>query len=96
MIGEDRDLVFGIQNRLMAMTSHTFSAIHLGCSSGIIRMSVSPRVQLFPIVKSLPAEVDSPKTIESVRTIFAAAKRLGYCFATTDLAVVCAALRVRF
>jgi hypothetical protein len=95
-VAEDRELVLGIQDRFMATAAESFIAIHLGCSVKLFRLTQEQRPQLFPLTKSLPREIDGPETIDSVRGILAAAKRLGYCFATTDLSVICSALRVRF
>jgi hypothetical protein len=95
-ITDDRELIVGVQSRVMAMASQTFKAIHLGCSARVFQMHHEPRIQLVPLIRSLPQEVDGIRTIAAVRTVFAAAKRLGYCFANTDFAVICAALKVRF
>lgn len=96
VVVDDPELVVGVQTRLMTMATHTFQAIHLGCSAGLVRLARDRSIQLFPGPKSLPSEVDNSQTVESVHVLFAAAKRLGYCFATTEFAVICAVLRARF
>lgn len=96
VIAEDHELVLGLQNRLMATAERTIESVHLACSSGLLEMSTEPTFQLFGTMKALPTSVAGRNATDSVRTIFAAAKRVGYCFATTDFQSICSLLRVRF
>jgi hypothetical protein len=80
----------------MASLDSTLKAIHLGCSANVFTMTNGRRFQLIPSMKALPSVVDNALAPSSIATLIAAAKRLGYCFATTELPVICAALRVRF
>jgi hypothetical protein len=96
VIAEDHELVLGLQARLMTLAKHTFEAVHLGCSSRIIRLARERHTELFRVMKAMPQTVAGSEAIEPVRLVLAASKRLGYCFATTDFPAICGILRVRF
>jgi hypothetical protein len=94
-MAEERGVAVGVNERLMDLTPRTFTAIHLGCSSELFRLLKADAIEIMPNVKGLPSFLSSTQIPESVNTILAAAKRLGYCFATNDLAIVMTLLRVR-
>ncbi len=96
VIAEDRELVIGTQSRLVDLAPRTFQAIHLACSADLLKMVHNGGIELVASLNSLPSAAENPGNTEAVTTILAAAKRLGYCFATTEFSVICATLRVRF
>lgn len=96
VIAEDRELIIGTQSRLIDLTPRTLLAIHLGCSADLFRMVHAGTIEIISSSKSLPSVAENSSNTEAVTTILAAAKRLGYCFATLEFSVICAALRVRF
>lgn len=96
VVAEDREIVLGAQARLVDLLPRTLEAIHLACSARLLKMVNDKSIELFPTLKSLPSAVETTHTQEGVRVILGAAKRLGYCFASTELSVVCTLLRVRF
>jgi hypothetical protein len=96
VIADDRELVIGTQSRLIDLTPRTLQAIHLGCSADLFKLVHANGIELVASSKSLPSAAENLSNTEAVTTILAAAKRLGYCFATTEFSVICTALRVRF
>jgi len=95
MIAEERELAAGLNERLIDLTPRTFRAIHLGCSTKLFRLVKTDKLEIFPLLRSLPGILHSNQVPQSVTTILAAAKRLGYCFATTELPTVTTLLRAR-
>jgi hypothetical protein len=96
ILSENVELTVGLQERVEDVATRTLAAIHFGCSARILYLERSPEFRVCSAIIAKPQGVFGPKAPDQVKQILKAADRLGYCFATTDFAVMCAALRISF
>ena len=91
-LAEEREIVVGLQARMQAMSTRTWQALSIGFHTGLITLDQNGSHDLYPGRKSPPVT----HTTEEVRTILAAAKRVGHAFAEMSLVQLSATLNIRF
>jgi hypothetical protein len=90
-LNDEMTLFVGVQNRMQAMSNLTFRSINVCCSAKIVFLD-KERYEFIPVRSKIP----DYKHNESIHKMLAAAKRLGFWFATNELNQLCALLKVRF
>jgi hypothetical protein len=90
-LNEDMALFIGLQNRMEAMSVLTFRSINV-CSCAKNILLDKDRYEFIPV----RSKIQDFKDNESIHKMLAAARRLGYWFATNDLNQLCGLLKVRF
>ncbi|OMF08728.1 hypothetical protein BK131_25635 [Paenibacillus amylolyticus] len=90
-LNDDMTLFIGVQNRMQSMSDLTFRSINL-CLSANVVVLVKDKYKFLPLRNKVPYY----KHNEDIHKMLAAAKRLGYWFATNELNQLCALLKVRF
>lgn len=91
-LSDDREITLSLQARMQAMSERTLHALAIAFHTGLLEMDQDHERQLIPGRKTAPAT----HVTEDVRTIVAAAKRVGQAFAEMSVGQLAAHLNVRF
>jgi hypothetical protein len=91
-LAEDREITVGLQMRMQAMSERTFQALSIGFHSGLLLLDPDHQRHLIPSRKSPPVA----HVTDEVKTIFAAAKRVGHAFSEMSLVQLSTQLNIRF
>jgi len=91
-LGEDREILIGLQQRMQAMSDRTFAALSIAFDSALLKLDVGSDRQLIPGRRTSPVD---HVTVE-VKTIMAAAKRVGQAFSEMSPTQLSAQLNIRF
>ncbi|MFF2912786.1 MULTISPECIES: three component ABC system middle component [Paenibacillus] len=90
-LNDEMALFIGVQNRMQTMSDITFKSLNV-CSSAKIVLLDKNNFQFIPVRTKIP----DYKHNEGIHKMLAAAKRLGYWFATIELNQLSVLLKVRF
>jgi hypothetical protein len=91
-LADDREITVGLQARMQAMAERTFDALSIGFHTGLLQLDQDHLRQVLPGKKSPPVT----HVTADVRTILAAAKRVGHTFAEMNLVQLSTHLNIRF
>jgi len=91
-LAEDREITFGLQARMQAMSNRTFQALSIGFHTGLLLLDPDHQRHLIPGRKSPPVV----HTTEEVKTVLNAAKRVGQAFAEMNPVQLSTHLNIRF
>lgn len=91
-LGEDREIIVGLQSRMESLSDRTFKALSLAFRSGLLRMDRDIQRQILPGRRTPPVV----HVTNEVKTILSAAKRLGHAFGEMTPVQISNQLNVRF
>lgn len=91
-LAEDREITVGLQARMQAMAPRTLQALSIGFHSGLLALDQGPQRQLLPVRKTAPVS----HVTDEVKTVVAAAKRVGFAFAEMTTEQLSTHLNIRF
>lgn len=91
-LSEDREITVGLQVRMEALSNRTLQGLSIGFSSGLLKLDRAPQAQLLPERKSAPVS----HVTDEVKTVIAAAKRIGFAFAEMTPVQLSNHLNIRF
>jgi hypothetical protein len=91
-LSDDREITITLQARMQAMSERTLDALSIALHTGLVEMDRDHERQLIPGRKTAPVAHIS----DDVRTILAAAKRVGQAFAEMSAVQLAAHLKIRF
>lgn len=91
-IAEDREITVGLQARMEALSDRTMEALSVGFHTGMLVLDQGHSRQILPGRKSAPVS----HVTEEVKTIIAAAKRVGFAFSEMTTEQLSNHLNIRF
>ena len=91
-IAEDREITVGLQARMEALSGRTMEALSIGFHSGLLVLDQGQQRQILPGRKSAPVA----HVTDEVKTVLAAAKRVGFAFAEMTTEQLSTHLNIRF
>ena len=91
-LAADREITVGLQSRMQAMADRTFQGLSICFHTGLLLLDPDHQRHLIPVRKSAPVNHVS----EDVKTIMAAAKRVGQAFAEMTIVQLSTHLNIRF
>jgi hypothetical protein len=93
-ISENRTLVAGLQSRMQAMARQSFAAINLATAAGLVEVVRTERARpgMVPTRKTDPFKFSD----DEIKSVIAAAKRVGHWLAAVRTETLCSVLNVRF
>lgn len=91
-LAEDREIVVGLQARMQAFSNRTLQGLSIGFHTGLLRIDQDQQRQIIPGKKSPPVA----HVTDEVKTILAAAKRIGHAFAEMTPVQLSGHLNIRF
>jgi hypothetical protein len=91
-LSDDREIVVGLQARMQAMADRTFQGLSIALQTSLLRIDNDHLRQVVPGKKTPPVT----HVTEDVKTILAAAKRVGQAFAEMSVVQLSAHLNIRF
>jgi hypothetical protein len=91
-LGEDRELIVGLQERMQAMSDRTFQALSIGFQAELLLLDQDHERQLIPGRKTSSVT----HVTEEVKLILNAAKRVGHAFAEMSIVQLSTQLNIRF
>jgi hypothetical protein len=91
-IASDREITLGLQERMQALSDRTLQSLSIGFSTGLLLLDFGEEPQLIPGRKSPPVV----HVTGEVRTLLAAAKRVGQATVEVPKAQLAAHLNIRF
>jgi hypothetical protein len=91
-LADDREITVGLQERMEAMANRTFEGLSIAFASGLLEVDNDRLRQLVPGRRTPPVA----HVTEEVKTILAAAKRVGHAFAEMNTTQLAVHLNIRF
>lgn len=91
-VSSDREITIGLQERMEALSERTLQSLSVAFSTGLLLLDRDDSPQLIPGRKSPPVT----HATEEVRTILAAAKRVGQATAELPSVQIATHLNIRF
>ena len=91
-VASDREITLGLQERMQALSDRTLQSLSIGFSTGLLLLDFDEEPQLIPGRKSPPVS----HVTEEVKTLLAAAKRVGQAIAELPRAQLATHLNIRF
>ncbi|HTI70841.1 MAG TPA: three component ABC system middle component [Candidatus Limnocylindria bacterium] len=91
-LADDREITVGLQGRMQAMAERTFHALSIGFQTGLLELDQDRLRQVLPGRRTPPVSHLTPE----VRTILAAAKRVGQAFGEMNVVQLSTHLNIRF
>ena len=91
-LADDREIIVGLQERMEAMAYRTFHGLSIAFAAGLLRVDSDHQRQLIPGRKTRPIA----HVTEEVKTILAAAKRVGHALAEMSTVQLAVHLSIRF
>ena len=91
-LSDDREITITLQDRMQAMSERTMRGLSIAFHTGLVEMDQEHERQLIPGRKTAPVT----HVTDDVKTILAAAKRVGQAFAEMSAVQLAAHLRIRF
>lgn len=91
-VASDREITLGLQERMQALSDRTLQSLSIGFSTGLLLLDQGEEPQLIPGRKTPPVT----HVTEDVRTILAAAKRVGQAVAEHPPAQIATHLNIQF
>jgi len=91
-LADDREFTIGLQERMQAMSGRTFEALSIGFQAGLLQLDINPLREVLPGRKSFPVN----HVTNNVKTILAAAKRVGQAFAEMTVPQISTHLNIRY
>jgi len=91
-LAEDREITVGLQERMEFLAERTFQGLSIAFATRLLLVDSDAQRQLVPARRTLPIS----HVTEDVRTIFAAAKRVGHGFAEMNAVQMAVHLNIRF
>lgn len=91
-IASDREITIGLQERMEALSERTLQSLSVAFSTGLLLLDCEEKPQLIPGRKSPPVT----HVTEEVKTLLAAAKRVGQATAELPSAQIATHLNVQF
>jgi hypothetical protein len=91
-LADDRELTVGLQERMQAMSDRTYQALSAGFQTDLLKFDSDTLYEVFPGRKSSPID----HVTDDVKTIFAAAKRVGRAFSEMSVVQLSTQLNIRF
>jgi hypothetical protein len=91
-LSDDREITLSLQARMEAMSERTFHALSIAFHTGLLEVDQDHQRQLIPGRRTAPVT----HVTDDVRTILAAAKRVGQAFAEMSVVQLATHLNVRF
>lgn len=91
-LGEDREIVVGLQERMQAMSQRTFEALSISFQTGLLLLDRDNQFQIFPGRKTAPVT----HVTQDVKIILKAAKRLGSAFSEMSFVQLSTHLNIKF
>lgn len=96
VLTENVQLTVGLQDRMEDSFERSMKAIHFGASTRILYIEQAAEFRVCASVFDRPGTTFGKKASKETRHILQAADRIGFCLATTEFPLVCAALRISF
>lgn len=96
VLTENVQLTIGLQDRLQDSSERSMRTIHFGASTKILFIEKKPEFRVCASIFDRPGTTFGKKGSKEVKQLLQAADRIGYCLATTEFPLVCAALRISF
>lgn len=96
VLTENVQLTVGLQDRLQDSFARSTNAIHLGASTKVLHIEKAPEFRVCASIFNRPGTTFGKRASKEIKQILQAADRIGYCLATTEFPLVCAALRISF
>lgn len=91
-LSDDREITLSLQSRMQAMSDRTLHALSIAFHTGMLELDRDHESQLVPRRKTAPAT----HATDDVKTILAAAKRVGQAFAEMSVVQLATHLNIRF
>lgn len=91
-VATDREITIGLQERMEAFSERTLQALSIAFSTGLLLLDSEENPQLIPGRKSPPVA----HVTEEVKTLLAAAKRIGQATAELPSAQIATHLNIQF
>ena len=91
-LSDDREITLSLQARMQAMSDRTLHALSIAFQTGMLEVDQVHERQLIPRRKTAPAT----HVTDDVKTILAAAKRVGQAFAEMSVVQLATHLNIRF
>lgn len=91
-VASDREITLGLQQRMEALSNRTLESLSIGFDTGLLVLDRAEEPQLIPGRKTPPVV----HVTEEVRTLLAAAKRVGQAISELPKAQVATHLNIRF
>lgn len=91
-VASDREITIGLQERMEALSERTLQSLSLGFSTGLLLLDREEIPQLIPGRKSPPVT----HATDDVKTLLAAAKRVGQATAELPAAQIATHLNIQF
>lgn len=91
-LADNREIPVGLQTRMESMAERTFGALSIAFQTGLLRVDEDHERQLIPGRKTPPVA----HTSNEVRTVLAAAKRVGHAIAEMSIVQLSTHLNIRF
>jgi hypothetical protein len=91
-LSSDREITLSLQARMQAMSERTFQALSIAFHTGLLELDQDHQRQLIPGKKTPPVT----HLTDDVKTILAAAKRVGHAFAEMSVVQLATHLNIRF
>jgi hypothetical protein len=91
-LADDREITLSLQSRMQALSERTLQALSIAFHSGMLEVDQDHERQLIPLRKTALAT----HVTDDVKTILAAAKRVGQAFAEMSVVQLATHLNIRF
>jgi len=91
-LAADREFTIGLQKRMQAMAPRTYQALSIGFQADILKLDTNHQREVLPGRKTSPVS----HVTADVKTILAAAKRVGQAFAEMNVVQLSSHLNIRF
>lgn len=91
-LASNREITIGLQRRMEALSERTLQSLSVAFSTGLLLLDSEEGPQLIPGKKSPPVV----HATEEVKTVLAAAKRVGWATAELSFAQIATHLNIRF
>lgn len=91
-VASDREITLGLQERMQALSDRTLQSLSIGFSTGLLILDHAEEPQLIPGRKSPPVV----HVTQEVKTLLAAAKRVGQAISELPKAQISTHLNIRF
>lgn len=91
-VASDREITLGLQERMQALSDRTLQSLSIGFSTGLLLLDRGIEPQLFPGRKTPPVT----HVTDEVKTILAAAKRIGQAIAELPPSQIVTHLNIQF
>ena len=91
-VASDREITLGLQERMQALSDRTLKSLSIGFSTGLLLLDFDEEPQLIPDKKTPPVV----HVTEEVKTLLAAAKRVGQAIGELPKAQIATHLNIRF